>query len=141
MATNANPTMTAQGRLLMGAMRRNLELLVELEKRSPGDVLCIVEALVHHMRAWKPLELGGVPLAVPVALQAAPDPTPIPMEHPASDVVRAICGEGRYRIGHEEGHLYLVLSDGSDEVAGVLTPTQVEGLREDLLQQLAKVLR
>ena len=141
MATNAHPTMTPRGRQLLGAMRLNLQHLVELEKTAPGDVLTIVQALVHHLRAWKPLELGGVPAAVPLGLQAPPDPSPIPMEHPATDVVRAICGEGRYRIGTENGLLYLVLSDGADQVAGVMDAKHVEGLREDLLQQLAEVIR
>lgn len=141
MVTASAPTMTDRGRTLLGAMRRNLELLVELEKTAPGDVLTIVEALVHHMRAWKPLELGDVSIVIPVALQSAPDPSSVPPEHPGRDVVRAICGGARYRLGREEGHLYLVISDGADQVAGVMTPLHVEGLREDLLQQLAEILR
>lgn len=141
MVAHANTTMTPRGQTLLGAMRRNLELLVELEKYAPGDVMTIVEALVHHMRAWKPLELGAMPSMVPVELQAPPDRRRAPLMHPASDIVRELCGGTHARIGREDGHVVLVLTDGDDTVAGVMTPQLTEQLRADLLQVLAEVIR
>lgn len=54
-----SPTLTARGKILQGAMRRNLELLDELDKTAPGDVDQIVAGLVQHLRSWKPMALSG----------------------------------------------------------------------------------
>lgn len=47
-------TTTPKGTLLLGAVRRNFELLVELEKSTPHDAVEIVAAMIDHIRAWKP---------------------------------------------------------------------------------------
>ncbi len=49
--------MTERGKLLLGAMRRNLELLREHERASPAEVDQIVTMLVAHIRNWKPTSL------------------------------------------------------------------------------------
>ena len=53
--------LSPHGTKLLGAMRRNLELLVEHEKRHPAEVDAIVRAMVAHLRSWKPLNLTEVP--------------------------------------------------------------------------------
>lgn len=46
--------------MLARAMRRNLELLAELDKTAPAEVDRIIVALLAHLRSWKPqLVLGG----------------------------------------------------------------------------------
>lgn len=57
-------TLTPRGQQLLLAVRRNFELLGELEKSAPGDVDFIVGAIVGHVRSWKPMAL------------AAPEPIP-----------------------------------------------------------------
>jgi hypothetical protein len=59
-----NVTMTPGGKSLQGAMRRNLELLVELEKTAPGDVAIIVESLIAHLRSWKPMAATVIPVSL-----------------------------------------------------------------------------
>lgn len=49
--------MTPRGKILLGAVRRNLELLREHEKISPADVDLIVSMLVADVRTWKPMAL------------------------------------------------------------------------------------
>ena len=49
--------MTPRGTMLLGAVRRNFELLVELEKSSPADVDAIVAAMLPHLRSWRPTAL------------------------------------------------------------------------------------
>lgn len=53
-------TLSPDGVRLLGAMRRNLELLVELEKRDPSGVATIVSGVVAHLRSWKPLAAAAV---------------------------------------------------------------------------------
>ena len=48
---------TPRGSVLLGAVRRNFELLVELDKSAPHDVDLIVAAMVAHLRAWRPMAL------------------------------------------------------------------------------------
>jgi len=50
--------MTPHGKALLGAIRRNFELLVEHEKVAPAEVEHIVQAMVAHLRAWKPMALA-----------------------------------------------------------------------------------
>ncbi len=50
--------MTRAGLILLGAMRRNLELLAELDMSAPADVDQIVAALVGHLRSWRPMALA-----------------------------------------------------------------------------------
>lgn len=50
-------SLSPQGQKLLGAVRRNFELLAELEKESPADVDQILAAMVNHLRAWKPMAL------------------------------------------------------------------------------------
>lgn len=54
-------TLSPRGQQLLLAMRRNLELLGELEKTAPAEVDLIAAALVQHLRAWRPMALlhGG----------------------------------------------------------------------------------
>lgn len=40
--------------VLEGAMRRNLELLAELDKTAPTEVDRILGALLAHVRSWRP---------------------------------------------------------------------------------------
>lgn len=40
--------------VLAGAMRRNLELLRELEKTAPEEVDRILVSLLAHIRSWRP---------------------------------------------------------------------------------------
>lgn len=55
-------TMSPKGRQLLGAVRRNLELLTELEKSAPGDVEIIVGALFAHIRSkWPIVQLAAAP--------------------------------------------------------------------------------
>jgi len=49
--------LTARGVTLLGAVRRNFELLAELEKTAPHDVDAIVAAMLAHLRSWKPMAL------------------------------------------------------------------------------------
>lgn len=49
--------MSPQGEKLLGAMRRNFELLVELDKTAPADVDAIVAVAVNHLRSWRPQAL------------------------------------------------------------------------------------
>lgn len=62
---NLSRTIVASGRgeatlkadVLLGAMRRNLELLGEFEKVSPAEVDRILAAVVAHIRSWRPTAL------------------------------------------------------------------------------------
>lgn len=47
--------MTARGLQLLGAVRRNFELLREHDKVRPDEVDAIVAAMIAHLRGWKPL--------------------------------------------------------------------------------------
>lgn len=42
---------------LAGAVRRNFELLRDLEKTDPAGVDAIVASMATHLRSWKPLAL------------------------------------------------------------------------------------
>lgn len=42
---------------LAGAIRRNFELLRELEKTEPAAVDIIVSSMAAHLRSWRPLAL------------------------------------------------------------------------------------
>jgi len=45
--------MSPRGALLLGAIRRNFDLLAEHDKTHPLEVLAIVGAMVSHLRSWK----------------------------------------------------------------------------------------
>lgn len=47
-------TMTPEGRKLLGAIRRNFELLEELKKTAPADVDFIFGLMVTHIRSTHP---------------------------------------------------------------------------------------
>lgn len=49
--------MSPQGAKLLGAVRRNFELLVELEKTAAAEVELIYAAMVAHIRSAKPQAL------------------------------------------------------------------------------------
>jgi hypothetical protein len=49
---------SAAGVALVGDLRRLLEQLTELDKREPADVDAIVEALVAHLRSWRPVAIA-----------------------------------------------------------------------------------
>lgn len=49
--------MTPQGQKLLGAMRRNLELLGEHDKVAPAEVDQIVATMIAHVRSWRPQAL------------------------------------------------------------------------------------
>lgn len=42
---------------LAGAVRRNFELLVELDKLDPAAADRIAAGIAHHLRSWKPLAI------------------------------------------------------------------------------------
>ena len=66
--------MTSRGLVLLGAMRRNLELLTELDKSAPADVEMILGALVAHMRAWKPMLLLSFDTGPVAKVELEPEP-------------------------------------------------------------------
>jgi hypothetical protein len=43
--------------MLLGAVRRNFELLADLDKVSPDDVDAICAAMVTTLRSWRPMAL------------------------------------------------------------------------------------
>jgi len=45
---------TPKGSILLDAVRRNFELLVELDKSAPHDVNMILGAMVDHIRSFRP---------------------------------------------------------------------------------------
>ena len=47
-------TMSKQGQVLLGAVRRNFELLIELDKTAPGEVNEILAAMVQSVRSYRP---------------------------------------------------------------------------------------
>jgi len=49
--------LTGHAARLAGAVRRNFELLRELEKTEPAAVDAIVAMMAAHLRSWKPLAL------------------------------------------------------------------------------------
>lgn len=49
--------LTTRGQVLLGAVRRNFELLDEHAKTAPGEVDAIVAAMVAHLRSWRPMLL------------------------------------------------------------------------------------
>lgn len=120
---------SSRATMLLGAMRRNFELLVELEKTDPAGVVLIIDALVAHLRSWKPM-----------AATSLPDPTVIAQlerADAATAIERAICADGKYRLSLEDGHLVLILTDEADEdepdrAVGVLTPDQAGILCTDI---------
>lgn len=60
---------------------------------------------------------------------------PAPAE-PAAEVERIIA-DTRYRVGNEDGHLVLSISDGDDAAVLVLTDDEAGQLRADLQRVLA----
>src|SRR4051812_25542281 len=100
--------MTPTGQKLLGAMRRNLELLVELEKTSPADVGAIVGALVSHLRSWKPMAAVAVPTP---ALDSAPFDLVEPAIDPETHVRRDLADGAAYDIAIAENHLRLTFLD------------------------------
>lgn len=60
---------------------------------------------------------------------------PAPVE-PAAEVERIIA-DTRYRVGNEDGHLVLSISDGDDAAVLVLTDDEAGQLRADLQRVLA----
>lgn len=135
-------TMSPRGAQLLGAMRRNLELLVELEKSAPADVMLIVDALVAHLKSWKPMA------ASPVALLLDTGPTPridagdLDAEHASTKGVTIPIENGRielYRLDGEQGprlELYVHENTGHD-ASGVLTADQSKQLLGEIPRVLA----
>lgn len=125
-------TMSPRAVQLLGAMRRNLELLVELEKSDPAGVATIVAALVSHLRSWKPLAATEVP--VPLG--------PAPVERGDSALPRVSTdgpihvelGDGAfYEIGKLNGKTTLYLHDSLDHDADVaMSREQVEAFLQDV---------
>lgn len=115
-------TMSPGGRSLLAAMRRNLELLIELEKTAPGDVAIITEALVSHLRSWKPMAATSVPAPLDIAPVA-----------PVEAVERLLADGGRYRIASVDECAVVTLTDHEgDKAVASLPPGEVEMLRADL---------
>jgi hypothetical protein len=59
-----------------------------------------------------------------------------PVVEPAAEVERMV-GECRYRVGNEDGHLVVAVSDGDDATVLVLTEQQAVQMRADLARVLA----
>lgn len=57
--------MTPRANMLLGAVRRNFELLADLDKTSPADVDAIVAAMLAHLRSWRPMALLAIDMEVP----------------------------------------------------------------------------
>lgn len=53
--------MSDRGKVLLGAVRRNFDLLREHEKVSIDEVELIVRAIVAHVRSWKPTAITAIP--------------------------------------------------------------------------------
>lgn len=118
-------TMSPRAVQLLGAMRRNLELLVELEKTDPAGVVVIVGALISHLRSWKPLAAVSVPAMIDPAVVPAPVE---PAEMTEGGISRALENGSRYEIyrmpreNDEVVELYLHEITGSIDSRGVFTP-------------------
>jgi hypothetical protein len=134
----ASNTLTARGFLLLGAMRRNLELLVELEKVAPRDVQEIVLALIAHLRSWKPMAATAVPAPVLVVPIAAPDPEPVP----TGELRRDLNDGANYRLDIVDDVLTLQVSDAQcDETVVSMTEAQGRTFRDDFNRLLAKLAK
>lgn len=116
---------------LLGAMRRNLELLVELEKSDPAGVATIVAALVAHLRSWKPLAAT----AVPAPLDAAPLTTSAEaLPRVSTDgPIHVDLGDGAfYELGKLHGKTTLYVHDSLEHDADIaLTREQAESFLQD----------
>ena len=110
-------TMSPSGKSLLGAMRRNLELLVEHEKVSRLEVEQIVEHLVAHVRSWKPQALLGLPDTI----------------DPVAAVSRDLTDGAKYELSRKEDAVVVSLRDQLDGHAVVaLAPIEIVRLRHDL---------
>ena len=49
--------MTPRGNQLLGAMRRNFELLADHDKLAPAEVDQIIAFAIAHLRSWRPQAL------------------------------------------------------------------------------------
>lgn len=133
-STNVSP----RAQQLLGAMRLNLQHLVELEKTDPAGVATIVEALVAHLRSWKPLAATAIP--TPLALER----TELVERIDAADAIeRSIEADGSYRlttaIADGDQYITLLIRDEGDVACGVFTPAQALVFIEDWQRVLAKL--
>jgi hypothetical protein len=109
--------MSQRGRELLGSLRKTLELLAEHEKASPEEVNQIVEHLIAHCRAWKPMLLAGQPVSI----------------DPVASIERELGDGARYLLGREAGCTVLTLVDADGERATVALPAvMVVRMRSDL---------
>lgn len=108
-------TMSPRGATLLGAMRRNLELLVELEKTDPAAVALIVGTLVAHLRSWKPLAA----VAVSPPLEAQPVVSIASRGNAAAITINFDDGAFCELSLREDGKLSLYLHDALEHDADV----------------------
>ena len=121
--------MSPDGRKLLGAMRRNFELLIELEKTDPAAVMAIVETMVATLRSWKPLAASSVS-AVPMPI--APERTRVIAQPPIAPIInieRELGRDHRYRVAtHDaDGERYAIISASDSDEAVVLVMTVEQG--------------
>lgn len=128
--------MSPTGQKLLGAMRRNLELLVELEKTDPAGVVAIVSALVSHLRSWKPMAAALVPTP---PLDSAPFALVEPAVPPETHVRRELEDGAGYDLRvDEDGHLRLVFLDVTgDNAMHHFERKSAEAFRDDFARVLA----
>ena len=138
MAAASTPSpMSSRGVQLLGAMRRNLELLVELEKSAPRDVEEIVLALIAHLRSWKPLAATAVPARIETAPFALVDLAP---PAAAGDVTGQLNDGASYELGVIADALWLKLRDHDDDKALVtMTEGQAGAFGRDFARVLARL--
>lgn len=136
-------TMTPQGLRLLGACRRNLELLRDLEKSAPGDVAIITSALVNHIRSAWPSETMTLPsVEMPAIVSPA---VPMFIYEPAEEIAAQLHDGAEYIVSMFRDRLApdcigLSIRDALDGHALLyMTPEQVETLRQGLARVLASV--
>jgi hypothetical protein len=128
-AAPATPTMSIAGSKLVGAMRRNLELLAELEKFSPAEVDVILAMLLAHVRNWKPMVAHGL------------SPMP-PQIEPQDSIFRELADGHLYSIAlHSEPAAppvaLLRVRDDGDNAVIALDKKNLAQLRDDASAVLA----
>lgn len=77
-------------------------------------------------------QLASAVRTLPSWMEAAP-------VEPAAEVERTLAEHQRYRVANEDGHVVLIVTDGDDAVAGVMTESQAATLRADLARVMAAV--
>ncbi len=126
-------TITPRATQLLGAMRRNLELLVELEKTDPAGVATIVAALVSHLRSWKPLAATSVPAVL------EPGTAPLPRISTGGPIHVALGDGAFYELGKLNGKTTLYLHDSLEHDADVaMTREQAEAFVRDFMNAMGE---